>query len=383
MSDNYVHQAVILAGGKGTRLKNTIGNEIPKCLAPVYEKPLINYQLEQFQKFGIQKVLILGCHLIDQISEHIKSQKFDFLDIQVVEEVLPRGTAGAVYDALDFLDDIFVISYGDLVFDINLKNFFDTHRKLSKNGAEMSLLLHRSNHPQDADLVDVDEKGFVKSFHSYPHEKPFRTLTNSAIYMCEKKILKNKNFLKEGILDFGRDILPALIEDNIKIGSYISTEYLIDIGVKDRFLDATQDQISEKPKKLRLSNPRNLRIFYLKIENEICEDFDKLFGKKVINDLIECNKCFEAIALIINNLTSKNNNELEIVLEYYLSSLGCTIDFGLCVTNEKREIKLNKFFAEEIYKRNKPYFQNQIEVDKIKLSFIDKNDKDLYKTFNI
>lgn len=325
MSDNGVNQAIILAGGKGTRLTSVLGKKIPKSLAPINGKPVLFYQIKQFRKFGIKKILILGHYLSDQIIDYIDSIDIPEIDIQFLHEKSPRGTAGALYDAKHLLNDVFYLSYGDLIFDIDLEKFSERHKVCSDDGAMMTLLLHRSNHPKDADLVEIDSQGFLCGFHTYPHAEAVPNLTNSAIYIIEKRALREQPFLNSGIVDFGQDIFPALVAENKRIGTYISTEYLIDVGVEARYIEANEDQRQAKPAKLRLSNARDVQLFFSHYPFKV--------NQILVDELLRCNRELTVVGILVGCQAGVSILDFCLELEFQLASMGCVLELGVSIIN--------------------------------------------------
>jgi histidinol-phosphate phosphatase family protein len=96
-------------------------------------------------------------------------------------------------------------------------------------------LLHPNNHPQDSDLVDVDEQGCITAFYPYPHEaqRYFPNLVNAALYVFEKTALEDYQELK-GALDFGKHLFPKMLLDGKKLYGYRSPEYIKDAGTPER-----------------------------------------------------------------------------------------------------------------------------------------------------
>jgi NDP-sugar pyrophosphorylase family protein len=366
MSGNVINQAIILAGGKGTRLASVLEAEIPKSLAPINGKPVLFYQIEQFRKFGVKNILILGHYLFDQIIDYIDSIDITDMDIQFIQEISPRGTAGALYDAKHLLDDVFYLSYGDLIFDIDLEKFSERHKVCSDDGAIMTLLLHRSNHPKDADLVDIDTQGFVCGFHSYPHAEAVPNLTNSAIYIFEKRALSEHAFLQSGIVDFGQDIFPALVAENRRIGSYLSTEYLIDVGVEARYTEATEDQQRDKPAKLRLSNARDAKLLFAQYPFKV----DQI----LVDEVRICNRELAVVGILVGCQAGVSISDFCLELEFQLASLGCVLELGVSVIDcEPSKIK-GRAEAELIMENFESDIFDRLSLKTLSFSFIENDE---------
>ena len=226
-----LNQAVILAGGKGERLKKFYKNT-PKCLVKLSGKPIIQHQLEILEREKFSKVIILTHHLSEKIEKFVSSYHSNTLSIKVIKEERPLGTAGSLLLNLGKLQNQFCLIYGDLIFDINFQKFWNFH--ITKK-SDASLLLHPNDHPKDSDLVEIDDSGRVNKFHKHPHKKGefFRNLVNAAIYIFNTESLIDYQ-QESRKLDFGKDIFPKMLKDKKNIYGYESPEYIKDAGTPER-----------------------------------------------------------------------------------------------------------------------------------------------------
>lgn len=115
-------QAIILAGGFGTRLKSVI-QDLPKPMAPVNDKPFLEYIFKYLKKQGIKEVILSVFYKKEVIKEYFKDS-FDSINIIYNEEKEPLGTGGSIKDALKFVNDEVYVLNGDTFFDIDLKKCF-------------------------------------------------------------------------------------------------------------------------------------------------------------------------------------------------------------------------------------------------------------------
>ena len=120
-------KAVIMAGGRGTRL-SSISNEIPKPMFPIVGKPILEYQINSLKKSGIISIILIVGHLKDKIVEYFGDGKKFGVNISYICENEPLGTAGALF-YLKQLDDDFLLIFGDLVFDVDFNRFVDFHKR--------------------------------------------------------------------------------------------------------------------------------------------------------------------------------------------------------------------------------------------------------------
>lgn len=247
-----MQQAVILAGGMGTRLKAITG-DLPKPLAPADGKPLLERQLELLAANGIAEVCVLCGYRADVIREFCGDGSKWGLKVECVEEEKARGTAGAVLDALDHLKESFFVLYGDVVLDVNLAAMAVVHEK---HGPDATLLIHPNDHPADSDIVEVDDAGFVEALHGYPHPpgKDLPNLVNAGLYILEKSALKELDSLPEKP-DFGKHVFARMLEQGMTLFGYSSPEYIKDAGTPERLEKTGRDLRSGRVAALSLRIP--------------------------------------------------------------------------------------------------------------------------------
>lgn len=234
---------VIIAGGKGTRLKSRLC-DLPKPLVRIANKPLLEHQIDLAKAYGFSNVTLLLGFGADKIRKHFGAGADWNVKINYVIEPAPRGTAGAVLDALKQLPERFLVMYGDTMLNVDLGRFYNAH---ARNAAQATLFLHPNNHPADSDLVDVDEQGYITAFYPYPHDprRYFPNLVNAALYVIEKSALEDYQQLN-GILDFGKHVFPQMLLDEKKLYGYRSPEYIKDAGTPERLDQVKADYRTER-----------------------------------------------------------------------------------------------------------------------------------------
>lgn len=243
-------QLVILAGGKGTRLGLT---DIPKPMVSMAGKPLLERQIELVKDYGIDEVFILSGHLARVISDYFGDGSKWGVKIHHVVEPYPLGTAGALKLLEGRLTDRFLVFYGDVVMDFDIKAFEDFD---IKRGGVATILVHPNSHPYDSDLVEINEDFSVDSFLPKPHPENliYRNLVNAAVYIMSPRVM---DYIESEVYsDFGKHVLPRLLEQNQKIYAYQTAEYIKDMGTKDRFSAVCQDLESGKVSRLNKRNAR-------------------------------------------------------------------------------------------------------------------------------
>jgi D,D-heptose 1,7-bisphosphate phosphatase len=224
-------QAVILAGGKGTRLASVL-NGLPKPLVDVCGKPLLLHQLELLCAHGFTDAVVMVNHRADAIREWLVGVDLP-ISVRLIDDGEPRGTAGAVLAALGELEPEFLVMYGDTMLAVDLTRFLASHHAVP--GADVSLFLHPNDHPHDSDLVEVDESGRILAFHAYPHPTGawLPNLVNAALYVVRRESLRAWVDVA-GPLDFAKDLFPRMLAAGATLRGYASPEYIKDAGTPER-----------------------------------------------------------------------------------------------------------------------------------------------------
>ena len=235
-------QAVIMAGGKGTRLAE-ITKDIPKPMVPIAGKPLLEYQIECLKKNGVDHIIMIIGHLGDVIREHFGNGKKFGVEISFFLEQVPLGTAGALAKIKDRLEDSFFLVFGDLFINIDYNRFFMFHQ--SKH-AEITLFAHPNSHPYDSDIIIADDQDRVIgwSYKKDTRTTDYKNLVNAGLYVMNKtSVDRIKAFQEargEDKVDLEKDIIiPAI--STTPVYAYHSTEYVKDIGTPDRLNKVTAD----------------------------------------------------------------------------------------------------------------------------------------------
>lgn len=232
--------AVIMAGGKGSRLRSITNDEIPKPMVPVDGKPLLEYQVEKLKEYGIKKIIMIVGHLGEKIMDHFKDGKDFGVDIDYIVEKEPLGTAGAFYYLKDKTDaKDFLLIFGDVFFDIDFDRMEDFH---FKNAALTTLLAHPNGHPYDSDLIQTDDNGKVIGFDSKNNVRDYwyDNMVNAGMYVINRELLE---LVKEPVkIDFEKDILANQVKNGANIYAYHSPEYVKDVGTVDR-INATVEEL--------------------------------------------------------------------------------------------------------------------------------------------
>lgn len=232
-------QAVIMAGGKGTRLIALTKGEIPKPMVPIMGKPLLEWQIEQLKANGITDVTMVIGHLGDKIKAHFGDGKAYGITLRYVEEKAPLGTAGAFYFLKELLQGpYFLLVFGDVFFDIDINRMEKFH---CEKKAIATLFVHPNSHPHDSDLVTLNRDGRVERFDSKHNIRDYwyDNCVNAGFYVLNKEIC---DCISEPIkTDLEKEVLCPLIEGGKKVYGYRSPEYIKDVGTIERIEKTIED----------------------------------------------------------------------------------------------------------------------------------------------
>lgn len=246
-------QAVILAGGKGTRLAERLAGR-PKPLVPVCGVPLLQRQVETLRANGVDRIVLLVNHEADQIRRFCAQNRDFGVDMRIVDDGEPRGTAGALLACLALLQDRFLVVYGDTLFDIDVAKMAAAH---DAHRADVTLLLHPNDHPADSDLVATDHDGRIVAFHPYPHQPDaaLPNLVNAAFYIAQRSAFERwRDFAAPS--DLAKDLFPAMVAQAQRLFGYRSSEYIKDLGTPAR-LDKVEAHLrSGRVARARLDVPQ-------------------------------------------------------------------------------------------------------------------------------
>ena len=242
-------QAVIMAGGKGTRLAS-VTKDIPKPMVKIDGKPLLQYQIENLRDNGVLNIILIIGHLGYVIREYFGDGSKFGMKISYFEENSPLGTAGALSEIKSELEDDFFLIFGDLFLNVNFKRFRDFH--LSKD-ALITLFVHPNSHPYDSDIVIVNEKQCVVewSYKNSERKKDYDNLVNAGLYVVNKALVESLPAHEK--LDLEKDIITQKLETG-KVYAYHSTEYVKDVGTPERLNKVTDDFLNGICEKRNLSH---------------------------------------------------------------------------------------------------------------------------------
>ena len=227
-------QALILAGGEGTRLR-PLTSSVPKPVVPLVDRPFIVYMLDWLRQHGVDRVVMSCGHLAHGVRNVLGDGSAIGLDIRYVEEPRPLGTGGAVKFAEALLDERFVMLNGDVLTDFDLSAQIAAHER---SGACGTLALTAVDDPTNYGLVRIGEGGEVSEFV----EKPSADVVDSAnvsagVYILQRSVLDDLTHGEPASIE--RDVFPRLVGDGLH--GHVVDGYWLDIGTPERYLRASFD----------------------------------------------------------------------------------------------------------------------------------------------
>ncbi len=212
-------KAIVLCGGKGTRLR-PYTYTIPKPMLPLGKKPILQYVLSSLARAGITDAYLTVGYLHEQIEAYFGDGKKFGLKLHYSVETSVLGTAGSIIPLMGRMDDTFVVMMGDHLSNLDIAAVIAAHKK---SGNIATIALNKKGVPLEYGVADLDADGNVARFR----EKPIvENYVNTGVYIFEPEIFE---FIRPGE-DFANNVFPRLIEQGKKIGGFVFTDYWLDIG---------------------------------------------------------------------------------------------------------------------------------------------------------
>jgi mannose-1-phosphate guanylyltransferase len=226
-------QALILAGGEGTRLR-PLTYTVPKPVLPLAGRPHVAYVIDWLLRHGVDDVVVSCGHLAEGMRDALDELE-QGVEIRFAEEPDARGTAGAIRFAEDLLDDRFLVLNGDVLCDLDLTALIEQH---DRTGARATIALYPVEDPSGYGLVHRHDDGEITEFLEKPTPDQIDTdEINAGAYLLERSVLDR--IPPERAVSIEREVFPELIGDGL-YGIRLDG-YWIDIGTPERFLEANWD----------------------------------------------------------------------------------------------------------------------------------------------
>ena len=221
-----MQQAVIMAGGFGTRLRPLTIHR-PKPMVPVLGRPIMEHVLLLLRQHGIRECVCLLYHQGEWIRKYFGDGSLWGMSVRYVQAEADYGTAGSVRNAAEFLrQEPFVVISADVMTTIDLSAAFAFHRE---RNAMATMVLTRVANPLPYGIVLSDSTGRIVRFLEKPSwGELFSDTVNTGIYVLEPAVLELIPYRQE--MDFGKDLFPLMLQQGLPLYGYVAEGYWRDIG---------------------------------------------------------------------------------------------------------------------------------------------------------
>jgi mannose-1-phosphate guanylyltransferase len=230
-------QALVLAGGEGTRLR-PLTLTTPKPVMPLAGRPFLSFMLDWVHSHGAEEV-ILSCGFMSEAVKSVLGDIYEGMRLRHVTEEEPLGTAGPVRLAYDegLLEERVLVLNGDVLTDIDLTAELEQHER---TGARATLALYPVDDTSSYGVVPTDDEGKVTEFIEKGGGEAPTNRINAGAYVLERDVVES---IPAGrAVSFEREVFPALIGDGLY--GCDAAGYWIDIGTPERYLEATWDLLA-------------------------------------------------------------------------------------------------------------------------------------------
>ena len=250
-------KAVIMAGGKGTRI-SSVASDIPKPMIKIEGIPVLEREIECLKEQGFDDIIITVSHLGNIIMDYfgdgsgkspVTGRSFG-VHIEYYFEKEPLGNAGALFKIKNKLTSDFLLLNADAMFDVDFNRFVEYH---NQHGGLVTLFTHPNSHPYDSGLIVADKTGAVEKWLAKEDERPqyYRNRVNAGLHVISPKVLDLSKIDAETIGKIGNDGKPVKVDldrqllkplaGTGKVFCYDSPEYVKDMGTPDRYYSVCAD----------------------------------------------------------------------------------------------------------------------------------------------
>lgn len=224
---NRPGKAVILVGGKGTRLR-PLTNKTPKGLLKVGNKTIVEHLFDLFKKYGIREVILSTGYLKEQFREYFGDGSRFGMSISYVEEDEPMGTAGPLRLAREQLTESFIVTNGDELKDINIARMFRLHRRKDALG---TIALTSVHDPSQYGVAKLEGSRIVEFVEKPKREDAPSNLINAGFYILEPEVI---DMIPDGFSMLEKDVFPKLAKMERLRGFPFSGQWF-DMGTPQRY----------------------------------------------------------------------------------------------------------------------------------------------------
>jgi D-glycero-alpha-D-manno-heptose 1-phosphate guanylyltransferase len=227
-------EAIILAGGFGTRLQAVV-SDVPKPMAPINNEPFLNYVFNYLKHYNIEHVVLSTGYLSEKISGYYKNE-YKGIKISYTKEAEPLGTGGGIRLALEkcLTNEVLVLN-GDSFFDVDINSYYKQHHSFK---SDCSLALRKVDNASRYGTIKLDDTSEIKAFKEKDSvEQP--GLINGGVYILNRELFLNKTEANKAF-SIEKDFFEKRV-DQLKIFGFEYQGYFIDIGIPEDYKKAQID----------------------------------------------------------------------------------------------------------------------------------------------
>ncbi|WP_149179064.1 NDP-sugar synthase [Streptomyces sp. TRM49041] len=236
-------EAILLVGGKGTRLRPTTVNT-PKPMVPAAGVPFLTHQLARARAAGVEHIVLATSYLAEVFEPYFGDGSSLGLHLEYVTEVEPLGTGGAIRNVASRLrsgpDEPVLIFNGDILTGLDIRALVETHET---SGADVSLHLTRVEDPRAFGLVPTDSTGRVTAFLEKP-QTPEEIVTdqiNAGAYVFRRSVIDTIPAGRPVSVE--RETFPGLLADGAHLQGMVDSTYWLDLGTPQAFVRGSADLV--------------------------------------------------------------------------------------------------------------------------------------------
>ena len=234
-------QAVVMAGGEGSRLRPLTSN-MPKPMLPVANRPLMEHIVMLLKSHGITDVVATVQFLSSVIRNYFGDGSDLGVSVSYSTEEVPLGTAGSVLNARDLLSGTFVVISGDALTDLDITEVVRWHKQ---RDAAATIVLKPIADPLEFGVVMTEPDGRVERFLEKPSwGQVFSDRVNTGIYVIEPEVLDLIPL--DEPFDFSSEVFPAMLDKGMPVFGYTTDAYWTDVGNADAYLQAHYDVLARR-----------------------------------------------------------------------------------------------------------------------------------------
>ncbi len=245
-------QALILAGGKGTRLR-PLTVYTPKPVVPICNRPFLLYQIDTLRRAGITDITLSLSYQPNKIEQLLGDGSDYGVKLRYTVEPQPMGTAGAYKYAEELIREPTVVFNGDILTDLDLKAVIREHKERK---ALATIVLAPVENPSAYGLVETENDGRIRRFLEKPKADEITVNTiNAGTYVLEPKVLDYIPAGENHSFEYG--LFPRLLDQKEAFYAHIPNRtYWIDIGTPERYLQVHQDLLANRVTRIHIKDRR-------------------------------------------------------------------------------------------------------------------------------